>query len=497
MKDANLTHGEEPTRVAKQNYRPKYCVWELTLKCNLRCIHCGSSAGKARGYELSLEELLKVVDQLAALDCEYVSLSGGEPTLNPHWDAIGAAVAEKGMTVNMVTNGIYRGEDTPESIARRSRDCGMVNVGVSIDGPESIHDRIRGAGTLAKTLRSIEAFKAVGLPIAILTTVSQLNLMHLPAVKKIAITAGAVDWRVQLAKPMGNMKTNDELVLGLSQIPVLTTILAQLKLEGGIHLRVGDSIGYYGPHERLLRSRPRWRRARRWMGCQAGMQVIGIEADGSVKGCLSLQSKPDGDESWVEGNVRTSSLVDIWNQPGAFAYNRDFDVSSLSGFCARCKYARVCRGGATCVASSFTGAVSEDPYCSYRIRKLMYDSHPPFVARSAATAATALFLSLGPSACDVEQVEVEYAGPEPTLDHIQPGPEPTPFEDNPYVAAEYMVLPPEVASDGSGEGLVELGIPEGSGESFAEPEYMAPEPIDDTFAEPEYMAPPPEESDPE
>ena len=66
-------------------FTPRACVWELTLAYNLRCKHCGSFAGSQRDDELSLEENLKIADQLAALGCRRVTLSGGEPTLNPDW----------------------------------------------------------------------------------------------------------------------------------------------------------------------------------------------------------------------------------------------------------------------------------------------------------------------------------------------------------------------------------------------------------------------------
>ena len=58
-------------------FRPLYCVWELTLACNLRCGHCGSSAGRARADELTTAEALDAVRQLAELDCRLITLSGG------------------------------------------------------------------------------------------------------------------------------------------------------------------------------------------------------------------------------------------------------------------------------------------------------------------------------------------------------------------------------------------------------------------------------------
>ena len=69
---------------------PRTCTWELTLRCNLRCGHCGSKAGLARPDEMPLDAMLRGVRELAALGCERVTLAGGEPPLSPHWQAVGA-----------------------------------------------------------------------------------------------------------------------------------------------------------------------------------------------------------------------------------------------------------------------------------------------------------------------------------------------------------------------------------------------------------------------
>src|SRR5207302_8074832 len=61
--------------------RPVYAVWEITLKCDLKCSHCGSRAGKARPSELTTEECIDVVRQLAKLGCREVTVIGGEAYL--------------------------------------------------------------------------------------------------------------------------------------------------------------------------------------------------------------------------------------------------------------------------------------------------------------------------------------------------------------------------------------------------------------------------------
>ena len=60
-------------------YAPDLLIWELTLKCNLRCIHCGSNAGEKREGELTTREALNVVKDLADLGVDEICFLGGEP----------------------------------------------------------------------------------------------------------------------------------------------------------------------------------------------------------------------------------------------------------------------------------------------------------------------------------------------------------------------------------------------------------------------------------
>ena len=89
----------------RSRHRPRNCVWELTLGCNLSCLHCGSSAGRARRDELTTDQCLDLVDQLADLGCELITLSGGEPMLRPDLYDIARAIADRGIRVNMVSPG--------------------------------------------------------------------------------------------------------------------------------------------------------------------------------------------------------------------------------------------------------------------------------------------------------------------------------------------------------------------------------------------------------
>jgi len=344
-------------------YRPRFCVWELTLRCDLRCLHCGSFAGAARPDELDVAELLRVAGELAELGCERVTLSGGEPTLRPEWDEVARALVGRGVTVNIVSNGWgWRSETT-----RRAREAGLANAAFSLDGFQQAHDRVRGREhSHGRVLAAIDDCLGQGLGVSVVTHVNALNLGELESLREDLGRRGVGAWQIQIGTPTGSLGRHRELVIEPRDLlELIPRIAAMRRLGGRPEVFVADNVGYYGIHERALRDRGA--AICFWIGCRAGCQVVGIESNGNVKGCLSLPSERQAIDEFVEGNVRQTSLREIWEKPGAFAFNRQHDVGRLEGFCRTCRFRDICRGGCSCSAFGFSGSRFDNPLCFYRV----------------------------------------------------------------------------------------------------------------------------------
>src|SRR5947209_3113571 len=106
-----------------------YVVWELTLRCDLACGHCGSRAGKARAGELDTAEALDVVRQIAAMGVEEVTLIGGEAYLRDDWHVIARAIREAGMHCTITTGG----RNLDPARAALAKAAGVESVSVSLD----------------------------------------------------------------------------------------------------------------------------------------------------------------------------------------------------------------------------------------------------------------------------------------------------------------------------------------------------------------------------
>jgi radical SAM protein with 4Fe4S-binding SPASM domain len=340
-------------------YVPRRCVWEITLACNLRCGHCGSRAGAARPDELTTGEAFRVIDELAALGCRHVTLSGGEPTLRPDWIALVRRLRSHDVLVSVLSNG----QTWTRELASRAREAGISSVGFSLDGLERTHDCVRRVPRgYRKVLRAIDITVAAGLTAAAVTHVTARNLAELERLHDLLHRHGVALWQVQLGVPMGNMLEDREAILDPAGILDLVPRLAAINRSGRLpRVVAGDNVGYYGDEEAQLR-RP-GSRVSFWIGCRAGLDVVGIESHGDVKGCLSLPSELNGSTEFVEGNVRDRSLAEIWNDPDAFAYNRRFRPEQLGGDCAGCDYGEICRGGCTWTSFAHTGRAHDFPRC--------------------------------------------------------------------------------------------------------------------------------------
>lgn len=341
-------------------FYPAVVVWEITFACSMRCLHCGTSAGKKRPDELTTEESLALIDELADLEAFNITLSGGEPLLRPDWRQLAERIKKRGVTSAVITNGYAVSKDIVEDFQRLD----INKVAVSFDGTEKTHNYIRQRDDSWQRAFNAMALMAENgnVPFSAISQISNMNLHEMDDIKESLIKAGCTSWRIQMTTSTGRMKSQKDLVLSLDNFPKLIDKIIEIKKEGRIEVDVGENIGYYGcKGYELWNNEP-------YFGCYAGMRIAGIESNGNVKGCLSMP------EEFIEGNIRDSSFTEIWNNPNGFAYNRQFTRDTASGQCHDCRYLPICRGGCTTTSISSTGQRADNPYCIYRVEQARGDA---------------------------------------------------------------------------------------------------------------------------
>ncbi len=155
-------------------------VWNCTKTCNLNCVHCyaRSEAIKYQN-ELTHEEGLSLIDQLADFKVPVILFSGGEPLLRPDFFELANYAASKGIRPTISTNGTRIDED----IAKRLKDMGVGYVGISLDGCEATHDKFRGKpGAFQMALRGIRNCVATGQKVGLRFTITRDNVQDLDSI---------------------------------------------------------------------------------------------------------------------------------------------------------------------------------------------------------------------------------------------------------------------------------------------------------------------------
>lgn len=344
-----------------KRWYPRFVVWELTLACNMHCKHCGSSAGRARPDELTLDEMLRVCDELGELGCERVTLLGGEPLIHPHWEDVATRIRENGYRANVITNGWTLHK---EDLCDRLKAAGLSIVGVSLDGLAQTHDDIRQRpGSFERIARGISLLRERDVPVAVATVVTRQSIEELEPLYQLLCEKDVGVWQLQICNPLGRLQRDDPVLLPPQRIhEVLEFVMGRKDNKAGPRIDIADNVGYYGreEHQGIRQKRPG--ESYYWTGCHAGIQSMGLDANGDVKGCQSLPSIPE----FIEGNVRQRPLKEIWNDPQGFSYTRRFRLSNLSGYCARCTYGPICKGGCTSGSLAHSGRAGDNPMCVYR-----------------------------------------------------------------------------------------------------------------------------------
>jgi len=339
----------------RKKWTPYAALYELTLRCNMRCIHCGSSAGDARTQELTTEDWNNITKQLADLNCKEITLLGGEPFLNTDWFSIAKTITSYGMKVTIVSNGLCMNNETISKL----KALEPYAVAISIDGgvPET-HDYIRQRpGSFDICMNTLLKLTNANLPTTVVTTLNKKNVNELSLLRALLLNKG-IAWQLQIASPMGRFPK--ELVLSKEDFYASALFIATTRRKYSMKEMPIIGAHCFGYNSQVL---PNINLLPFWRGCQAGVALLGIQSDGGVKGCLSLP------EEFIEGNIKNTTLCEIWNKPTAFLYNRKFSTKDLTNDCQSCSFGKTCKGGCLSISTAATGKRHGDPYCLKAIEK--------------------------------------------------------------------------------------------------------------------------------
>lgn len=332
--------------------------WHLTQRCNLRCKHCYQKPFQKD--EMSLPEIIGAVDELSdtfeawakAYGIEFspsFNVTGGEPFLRPDLFKILEYIGDRGFETYLLSNGTLIDK---EKASLLSRLPGVKGVQISIEGPENIHDLIRGPGSFSAAVEGITNLVDTGLEVTLNATLSSLNGTSVGGLLSIASELRVQRLGFSRLVPCGSGSALQGEMLRPSQVKEIYDFLLSTDIEG-LKVSTGDPIASQmkleADYDRgcILRG-----------GCAAGVSGITILPDGTLTPCRRLDL--------TVGNIRTDSFREIWSTSEVLMRLRD--RSSYRGKCGKCPRWADCRG-CRAIAYSYSALkgnpdfLADDPQC--------------------------------------------------------------------------------------------------------------------------------------
>ncbi len=343
---------------------PKWIAWEITRRCNLKCVHCRSSSElEVQGHpDFSLDRAKSVLDDIHGYADPVVVLSGGEPLLRDDVFDIAAYGTNLGLRMCMATNGTLVTGET----CRNIKEAGIKMVSLSLDGSTAaVHDDFRSQpGAFEGTMNAIRLFNEHSIPFLINSSFTRRNREEAPRIYRLVKELGATAWYLFMIVPTGRGEDiMEELIPESEYEEMLNWHYEMEKKEEEMLVRPTCAPQYY--RIVLQRAREEGERFKRRSlkfstggskGCLAGQLICLIDVDGNVLPCSYFPR--------AAGNIFRQPFREIWENSQLFLELRDF--KSYKGNCGRCEYVNVC-GGCRARAYAMTGDyLGPEPFCSYQ-----------------------------------------------------------------------------------------------------------------------------------
>ena len=345
-------------------FSPKWIAWEITRRCNLRCVHCRSSSQlEVEGHpDFSLDEAKRVLDDIRSYASPVVVLSGGEPLLRSDVFDIAAYGTGLGLRMCLATNGSLVTAET----CRQITESGIRMVSLSLDGSTAaVHDDFRNQpGAFEGVMNATRLFNAHNIDFLVNSSFTKRNQDEAPKIHQLVKSLGATAWYLFMIVPTGRgEEIMAELIPPDEYEAMLNWHYDMEKEEDELLVRPTCAPQYY--RVVLQRAKQEGERFKRRTlkfstggskGCLAGQLICMIDVDGNVLPCSYFPLPA--------GNIRHQSFREIWEESPLFLEMRDF--AGYKDHCGRCEYLNVC-GGCRARAWAVTGDyLAGEPFCSHR-----------------------------------------------------------------------------------------------------------------------------------
>ncbi|MFP3998920.1 MAG: 12,18-didecarboxysiroheme deacetylase [Desulfobacterales bacterium] len=343
-------------------------VWNLTQRCNLKCIHCyaHAKAGKQKN-ELSTQEGKALIDDLADMGVPVLLFSGGEPLMRKDLPELAEYSVKKGIRAVISTNGTLIGPETAKGL----KNIGLSYVGISLDGNQQVNDKFRGVdGAFEMAMKGIENCSAAGIKVGLRFTINRFNADEIPGLFKLLEQKDVprICFYHLVYAGRGSSLVNDDVSHEQTReiIDLIMDRTRDLHDRGKPKEVLTVDNHADGPYVYLRLKRENPQRAEEVLEL---LKMNEGNSSGRGIGCVSWDGEVHADQFWRHhsfGNVRNRPFSKIWTDTSAdplLAKLKD-KKKYVKGRCAQCRWLDICGGNFRVRAEAVSGDVwAPDPAC--------------------------------------------------------------------------------------------------------------------------------------
>lgn len=310
----------------------RYVFLELTRKCNLKCLHCGSGCPSGHIEKmLTKDEIIPVINNIVAhTDPSHTMfcITGGEPLLNPEWEAICSHISSKGFLWGMTSNGVMINSDMVDRLYK----AGMSTISISIDGLQPTHERIRCVeGCYQKAIDAIHYLVASKkfLCVQATTVVNPWNINELDEIFDILRDLNVDSWRLTETEPIGEAKNSKEFELTPEQYIYLFEYIKSKRTNAPFEVTYGCSHFLPLEFDDSIRDSH--------FLCGAGTLIASVTCEGDIVACLDINER----ELTKQGSIQKDEFWQVWkNRFEIFRQCKEYGFCD----CTSCSYESFCQG---------------------------------------------------------------------------------------------------------------------------------------------------------
>lgn len=341
-------------------------VWNMTRRCNLKCVHCYAHAVEDGQDQISTEQAKIIIDDLANYGAPVMLFSGGEPLVRKDLVELAKHATTKGMRAVISTNGTLITKEK----AHELKSVNLSYVGISVDGGEEVHDKFRAVpNSFKKTIQGIENCLAEGLKVGLRFTINKRNVSELPKLFELIreLEVPRICFYHLVYSGRGSELIEEDLSHAETRATVDLIMEKTRDLFETGHPKEVLTVDNHadGPYVwmRLQKEDPK-----RAANVFELLQFNEGNSSGRGFACISWDGKVHADQFWRHhtfGNVLERPFSEIWEDPTIeLLYKMKNKKEHVKGRCSTCRFLNICGGNFRARAEAYYGDIwAPDPAC--------------------------------------------------------------------------------------------------------------------------------------